>query len=96
MLALAARLLARVQILPKRSIERALLAKRLQTAQDLFLRGLTFELRRAQRQDGKGRTETMYTVPQAGPCWPAVGPRLERGVRPHPARLARKAEVSTE
>jgi hypothetical protein len=54
----------------------------LRVATALFLCGLTFELSRAQRQDALARTEKMYRVPQAGPRWPAVGPRLERGVRP--------------
>jgi hypothetical protein len=44
---------------------------------------LTFELNGHQRQDARARTEKMYTVPQAGPWWPAVGAPLERGVRPH-------------
>jgi hypothetical protein len=44
---------------------------------------MAVELSRDRRQDGKARTEKMYRVPQAGPCWPAVGPRLERGVRHH-------------
>ena len=48
---------------------------------------LTFELRRAQRQDARARTGKMYRVPQAGPWWLAVGARLERGVRPHSCHL---------
>ena len=44
---------------------------------------LTFELSGRQRQDARARAEKMYTVPQAGPWWPAVGAPLERGVRQH-------------
>ena len=47
------------------------------------LRGLTFELSGRRRQDTRARAEKMYTVPQAGPWWPAVGAPLERRVRPH-------------
>ena len=46
---------------------------------------LTFELRRDQRQDARARLAKMYRVPPGGPWWPAVGPRLERGVRHHSA-----------
>jgi len=46
-------------------------------------RGLTFELRRDQRQDARPGPRIMYTVPVARAWWLAVGPRLERGVRPH-------------
>ncbi len=48
-----------------------------------FQRRITFELRRTQRWDARARTGRMYRVPQAGPWWPAVGARLERGVRHH-------------
>ena len=44
--------------------------------------GLTFELSGRRRQDARARAEKMYTVPQAGPWWPAVGAPLERKVRP--------------
>jgi hypothetical protein len=47
-----------------------------------FVCGLTFELSGRQRQDARARTQTMYSVPAAGPWWPAVGAPLERGVRP--------------
>ena len=49
------------------------------------LRGLTFELRRDQRQDARPGPVKMYSVPPARAWWLAVGPRLERGVRPHRA-----------
>src|SRR5688572_14999150 len=45
--------------------------------------GLTFELRRDRRQDARPRPQKMHTVPVAGALWLAVGPRLERRVRPH-------------
>ena len=44
---------------------------------------LTFELRRDQRQDARPGLVKMYRVPPARAWWPAVGPRLERGVRQH-------------
>ena len=47
-----------------------------------FLRSLTFELSRHRRWDARPRRQKMYTVPVAGAWWPAVGARLERGVRP--------------
>ena len=50
---------------------------------DVSRLGPTFELRRDQRQDARARLAKMYRVPPTGPWWPAVGPRLERGVRPH-------------
>ncbi len=45
--------------------------------------GLTFELRRTQRWDARPGMTKMYRVPAARAWWPAVGARLERGVRPH-------------
>jgi hypothetical protein len=48
----------------------------------LPLRGLTFELSGRQRQAARARPQIMYSVPVAGPWWPAVGAPLERGVRP--------------
>ena len=51
-----------------------------------ILRGLTFELRRDRRQDARPGPQKMYTVPVARAWWLAVGPRLERRVRPHLAR----------
>ena len=45
--------------------------------------GLTFELSRHQRWDARARLAKMYRVPSSGPAWPAVGARLERGVRLH-------------
>ena len=45
--------------------------------------GLTFELSRHQRWDARARLAKMYRVPPTGPAWPAVGARLERGVRQH-------------
>ena len=50
-------------------------------------RGLTFEVRRDRRRDARPRPQKMYTVPVAGAWWLAVGPRLDRGVRPHCAAL---------
>ena len=50
---------------------------------DLHLRSLTFELRRDRRQDARPGPVKMYSVPPARAWWLAVGPRLERGVRPH-------------
>ena len=50
---------------------------------DRFFCGLTFELSGRQRQDARPGLAKMYRVPPTGPWWPAVGPRLERGVRPH-------------
>ncbi len=47
------------------------------------LRRLTFELRRDQRQDARPGPVKMYSVPPGRAWWLAVGPRLERGVRPH-------------
>src|SRR5687768_3322425 len=47
------------------------------------LRGLTFEVRRDQRQDARPGPVKMYRVPPARAWWPAVGPRLDRRVRPH-------------
>ena len=44
-------------------------------------RGLTFELRRDQRRDARARLAKMYRVPPDRAWWPAVGARLERGVR---------------
>ena len=44
---------------------------------------LTFELSGRQRQDGRARPEKMCPALQAGPCRPAVGAPLERGVRHH-------------
>ena len=48
-----------------------------------FMRRLTFELRRDRRQDARPGLAEMYRVPPARAWWPAVGPRLERRVRPH-------------
>jgi hypothetical protein len=45
------------------------------------VRGLTFELTGARRQDALARTQTMYRVPAAGPRWPAVARPVERMVR---------------
>ena len=45
--------------------------------------GLTFELRRDQRQGARPGPVKMYRVPPARAWWPAVGPRLERRVRRH-------------
>ena len=56
-------------------------------------RGLTFELRGRQRQDARPEPQKMYTVPVARAWWPAVGAQLERGVRPHSARVARECLV---
>ena len=53
---------------------------------------LTFELSRHQRCDARARVARMYRVPPARAWWLAVGPRLERGVRPHlpcPRKAAR-------
>ena len=47
--------------------------------------GLTFELRRGRRWDGRP-ARPMITTTAARACWPAVGPRLERGVRSHSRR----------
>ena len=46
---------------------------------------LTFEVRRGRRRDARARLAKMYSVPPTGPWWPAVGPRLDRGVRPRRA-----------
>lgn len=48
------------------------------------MRGLTFEVSLEQRQDAKPGPAKMYPVPLARAWWPAVGPRLDRGVRPRP------------
>ena len=40
------------------------------------------EVRRGQRWDARPRPQKMYTVPVAGAWWLAVGPRLDRLVRP--------------
>ena len=45
------------------------------------MRGLTFELSRHRWWDARARMAKMYRVPPAGPARPAVGARLERGVR---------------
>jgi len=45
-------------------------------------RRLTFELRRDRRQGARPGPVKMYSVPPARGWWLAVGPRLERGVRP--------------
>ena len=45
------------------------------------VRGLTFELSRHQRWDAGPGLATMYRVPPDRAWWPAVGARLERGVR---------------
>ena len=45
-------------------------------------RRLPFELTRDQRQDARPGPQKMYTVPVARAWWLAVGPRLERRVRP--------------
>ena len=50
-LASAATLLACQQAVPILRIQRGLIAKRLRTEQDSFLRGITFELSGRQRQD---------------------------------------------
>ena len=47
----------------------------------MFVCGLTCELSRHRRWDARPRRQKMYTVPVAGAWWPAVGARLERGVR---------------
>ena len=41
----------------------------------------TFELRRGRRRDARPGPVKMYRVPPARAWWPAVGPRLDRGVR---------------
>ena len=56
-----------------------------------ILRGLTLEVRRGQRWDARPRPQKMYTVPVAGAWWPAVGPRLDRVVRPARRGAARRA-----
>jgi hypothetical protein len=53
-----------------------------------FSCGLTFEVRRDRRQDAKPGPVKMYPVPPARAWWPAVGPRLDRRVRPHSSRAA--------
>jgi len=50
-----------------------------------LVRRLTFEVRREQRRDARPGPQKMYTVPVARAWWPAVGPRLDRRVRPRPA-----------
>ena len=50
-----------------------------------FLRSLTFELSRHRRWDARPGLAKMYRVPPDRAWWPAVGARLERGVRPHKA-----------
>jgi hypothetical protein len=50
---------------------------------DSHLCCLTFELSRHQRWDARPGPQKMYTVPVARAWWPAVGARLERGVRRH-------------
>jgi hypothetical protein len=55
---------------------------------------LTFELSRTQRWDARPGLAKMYTVPPARAWWPAVGARLERGVRPHLAGGASGAKSS--
>ena len=45
--------------------------------------GLTFEVRRDQWWGARPGPQTMYTVPVARAWCPAVGPRLDRRVRPH-------------
>ena len=52
----------------------------------VVLRGLTFELRRDRRRDARPGSVKMYRVPPARAWWLAVGPRLERGVRPQRSR----------
>ena len=42
---------------------------------------LTFEVRRDQRWDARPGLAKMYRVPPDRALWPAVGPRLDRGVR---------------
>ena len=45
------------------------------------LRGLTFELSRRRRWDARPGMQKMYSVPVSRAWWPAVGARLQRGVR---------------
>ena len=61
---------------------RALLSlkKGVDDAAEVSMRGLTFELSGRQRQDARARAEKMYTVPQAGPWWPAEALRLSEGL----------------
>ena len=47
-----------------------------------FLRGPTFEVRRDRRRDARPGLAKMYRVPPDRAWWPAVGPRLDRGVGP--------------
>ena len=56
--------------------------------------GLTFELSWHRRCDARARVAKMYRVPPAGPAWPAVGARLERGVRQRAAAVAVQAKSS--
>ena len=59
------------------------MAPRVVTRNSWAFRGLTFELRRDQRQDTRPGPVKMYRVPPARAWRPAVGPRLERRVRRH-------------
>ena len=59
------------------------MALRVVTRNSWTFRGLTFEVRRDRRQDARPGLVKMYRVPPARAWWPAVGPRLDRRVRPH-------------
>ena len=48
----------------------------------MALRCLTFEVRRDRRWDARPGPQKMYRVPPDRAWWSAVGPRLDRGVRP--------------
>jgi hypothetical protein len=54
----------------------------------VWLRGLTFELRRPLRQATAGRARKMSASPWSGQTLPAVAGRLERGVRLRQGRWA--------
>ena len=47
----------------------------------VFMRGLTFEVRRDQRWDARPGLVKMYSVPAARAWWHAVGSQVDRGVR---------------
>jgi hypothetical protein len=58
--------------------------------------GLTFELSGRQRQDARARPQKMYSVPVAGPWWPAVGAPLERGVRQHQRSAFARGDLAVQ
>src|SRR5687768_6108904 len=65
------------------SIESLPVSLRIWSMRRGFVRGLTFEVRVDRRQEAKPGPVKMYPVPPARAWWPAVGPHLDRRVRPH-------------